>query len=82
MFLVLLEPCDQNDAYGVNWKTYKNETMEKDCSVGVPGALGKAFWECSCNNNVCKFKTNQPDFTTCQSSGLVDITDCVKFIGK
>ncbi len=78
MFLVLLEPCDQNDPYGVNWKTYKNETMEKDCSVGVPGAMGKASWECKCFNNQCKFDTIQPNFTRCISSGLVDITESVK----
>ncbi len=78
--LVLQEPCDRNDPYGAHWKTFKSETMEKDCSVGVPGALGKAYWKCSCTNNRCKFDTNQPNVTDCQSLRLVAIADSVKFI--
>lgn len=75
-------PCNQTDPYGVNWKTFTTETTElsKNCSEGVPDALGLAFWKCNCENKLidCAFETSQPNFTLCQSSGLINITESVR----
>ena len=82
MFIALQEPCDQNDPYGVNWKTYTTDTVElnKTCDEGVPGASGLAFWKCNCDDKLvdCAFETSQPNYTLCESSELINITESVR----
>jgi len=73
--------CDKTDPYGVNWKTDTAETIElsKNCSEGVPYAMGIAFWKCNCDNKLidCAFEKRQPNYTLCQSSELLNITQSV-----